>query len=63
MTWGMFSVGWLELGNKEKGTSLFAKNFNYIQVNVVVVIVAVVDDVIVVAVVFKLTLMSNSGTI
>ena len=32
MTWGMFSVGWLELGNKVKGASLFAKNFNYIQV-------------------------------
>lgn len=31
MTWGMFSVGWLELGNKTKGRSMFEKNLDYIQ--------------------------------
>ncbi len=30
MSWSMFSIGWLEVGDVEKAEAAFKKNFEYI---------------------------------
>ncbi len=56
MTWGMFAVGWIELGNMTKANELFERSFQNIQqpfqvmlvqsiIKVILVLACLVDQV------------------